>query len=559
MADPAQIRALLDRGVERHRSGDFQAARALYEQVLALDPAEPNSLTNIGTICCQMGDMAGGISFLERSLAAKPQQPHALSNLASALVMTGRVDAARLVAERAAGLQPDYAEVWTSLGNIHGELGDADGALEAYARALDLNPQSADAQYRMGVCLYGQRRLEAALASLDKALAVAPGFALAGMQRGHVLRELTRYDEALAAYDDALAMTAETTIRRDILSNKAIALYELRRIEDALAAFGEAWAIDPDFSEAPCNIAVIQIATGRYDEGWRAYEWRWKDRAFKDKPNPYGQAPWLGQRDIAGKTLLITAEQGAGDTLQMLRYAPVLAGMGARVLIAAQESLADLAASVAGVSAVFTEGQTLPPWDEFIPTMSLPHALGTQPDTVPCAVPYLSAGEPAKSVWAKRLGPRTKPRIGLAWSGNRGHANDHNRSLPLGALEPLLALDAAFVSLQVDYRAGDMALLALHGVRDFSGEIASFTDTAGLIDQLDLVISVDTAVAHLAGALAKPLWLLLPYTADYRWHLDGADTAWYPTATLVRQDARRRWEPVVARLTAMGQDWLKRA
>ncbi len=430
-------------------------------------------------------------------------------------------------------------------------------AIPDFRQAIALKPELADAHNNLGIALHAMRRNDEALAAFDRALALNPKLGEAHANKGNVLRELRRYEEALDQYDIAIGMNSAL---RDAMNNKGITLNEMRRFDEALAAFDKAWAADPAFSDAPWNKSIVYIVTQRYEEGWKHYEWRWKRAEFNDKPNPYGKKPWLGDRDIAGKWLMLTAEQGMGDTLQMLRYAPLLAEKGVKVIAAVQNALVDIARTVPGVSIVLGEGKPLPPWDEFIPTMSLPYAFKTTIETVPQNIPYVFATAEAKAKWAGRLGPRTRPRVGLVWSGNKVHKNDHNRSLPLRTLLPLVDLDAQFVSLQVEYRDVDKAVMDEDGrILNLQGEIKSFMDTAALMDQLDLVISVDTSAAHLAGAMGKPLWLLLPYTPDYRWHLDDAHTPWYPTATLVRQSEDRRWEPVIETLKTMGEGWLKTA
>jgi hypothetical protein len=244
--------------------------------------------------------------------------------------------------------------------------------------------------------------------------------------------------------------------------------------------------------------------------------------------------------------MLVHAEQGLGDVLQMLRYVPLLAERGARIILCVQPELTQIVGSVRGAERVMTTADPLPPFDLHCPVMSLPLAFGTLATTIPANIPYLSAPDRHQTWWRNRLGPKTKRRIGLVWSGGATHKNDHNRSLPLQALLPILDADAEFVSLQVDYRPGDRTLLGADGrIRNFQNDLKSFADTAALIEQLDLVISVDTSAAHLAGALGKALWILLPYMPDFRWALDRADSPWYPTARLFRQPGINDWESVL--------------
>ena len=418
-------------------------------------------------------------------------------------------------------------------------------------------PNRADTNNNLGVALNESGRFEEALAAFNRTIELAPDLGEAYGNRGNALRELKRFPEALTDYETGIAMKANL---RDTVNNRGICLAEMRRFPEAIAAFEQASEIDPSFADPAWNRSLIQILIGDYAEGWKNYEQRWKREDFKDKPNPYRKKPWLGDRDIAGKVLLVTAEQGLGDTLQMLRYAPLLAQKGAKVLAAVQNPLVEMARRIEGVWGVLGEGQPIPHWDEFVPTMSLPMAFGATLENTLQNIPYIVADEAYRAKWAARLGPRTRPRIGMAWSGSREHKNDHNRSIPLKTLLPLLDLPAEFISLQVDYRDADLALLEQDGrILNLKDEIRSFNDTAGIMDQLDLVISVDTSVAHLAGAMGRPLWLLLPYTPDYRWGLDVEDSPWYPTARLWRQGEERLWPPVIERVRAAGAQWLKTA
>jgi hypothetical protein len=290
------------------------------------------------------------------------------------------------------------------------------------------------------------------------------------------------------------------------------------------------------------------LVTGDYAAGWRGFELRWKRPEMLAYASG-GSAPlWLGEAPVAGRTLLLRSEQGLGDTIQMLRYVPRLAAEGASVLLAVQPPLETLAAAVPGVSALVRLGDPIPPHDLQAPLMSLPLAMGTLADTVPWDGPYLTVPPGQAEAWTARLGPRRGLRVGLAWSGNPKHLNDRNRSLALVALEPLLREDAEFVSLQKDYAPADRARLAELGVANHAAALHDLADTAGLIAQMDLVIAVDTSVAHLAGAMGKPVWLLLPFAGDFRWGVEGERTPWYPSARLFRQAAPGGWAGVIGRV-----------
>ncbi len=293
--------------------------------------------------------------------------------------------------------------------------------------------------------------------------------------------------------------------------------------------------------------------------GWKKHEWRWETGQFNQEKRSFRQALWLGSGEIAGKTILLHAEQGFGDTIQFCRYAPLVVERGAHVILQVQRSLRDLMHTLSRAPRIAANGEPLPDFDLHCPLLSLPLAFGTELATIPSGAPYLQATPDAVTQWGGKLPPKIRPRIGLVWSGRVAHLNDRNRSVPIDVfLSALSGVDATYVSLQREFRAGDLALLGERGdVVCFGEELQNFSDTAALIANLDLVISVDTSVAHLAGALAKPVWIVLPYNPDWRWLLDRDDSPWYPTARLFRQDRSRTWDSVMKRLRAVLQDYVR--
>jgi hypothetical protein len=325
-------------------------------------------------------------------------------------------------------------------------------------------------------------------------------------------------------------------------------LQQLRRDEEALACYHEAWKLDPDHGAARRSAAYCRLLMGDFAQGWMQHESRWEASDVVFRRRHADRPLWLGVEPVAGKTVLLHAEQGFGDTLQFCRYASLVAARGATVVLEVPAALKTVLASLHGVSRVVSESDTQLPFDFQCPLMSLPLAFGTDLNTVPAETPYLRADADRVQTWKARLdeaGGRGRLRIGLAWSGNPHHKNDENRSMSLATLAPLYGLDATFVSLQPDVRQDDAGVLAQSGILDFRGELRDFADTAALMQALDLVISVDTSVAHLAGALGRPLWILLPRVPDWRWLLDREDSPWYPGARLFRQDRPGDWPVVI--------------
>ena len=309
-----------------------------------------------------------------------------------------------------------------------------------------------------------------------------------------------------------------------------------------------------DYADAHFLKGLANLVTGDLARGWAGYEWRHRAPVARltrrEQPRPL----WLGDVDLAGKTILLHSEQGFGDSIQFCRYVPLVAARGARVVLEVEQPLCGLMRGLPGVTEIVARkdhaGEPLPDHDLHCPLPSLPLAFATKLETIPANGPYLHAPESAMAQWTLRLGGARGLRIGLAWSGNPNHIRDRERSMPLDHLLPLLNVDASFVSLQKQLRAGEAELLSRAGIRDVSDDLHDFTDTAALIAQLDLVITVDTGVAHLAGALGKPVWILVTHAPDWRWLLDRDDSPWYPTARLFRQSDSRDWSDVVARVGA---------
>ena len=445
--------------------------------------------------------------------------------------------------DRALAARPDYAEALYNRGVTLQELKRFAEALASYDRALAARPDYAEALYNRGNALQELQRFDEALASYDRALAARPDYAEALYNRGNALQELKRFDEALASFDRALAVRPDYA---EALYNRGVTLQELKRFAQALASYDRALAARPDYAEAHWNESLVRLLTGDFVRGWKKFEWRWKNESLNLSPRNFAQPLWLGENGIEGKTILLHSEQGLGDTIQFCRYVPLVAVRGARVLLQVPELLQDLMASLAGVAQVIGPTSKLPDFDLHCPLLSLPLAFETRLDTIPSATPYLSASSESVRSWNISLGLKYRPRIGLVWSGNPAHKNDHNRSIKLRTLIQLLDIDATFVSLQKDIGADDATVLKDQSdLLHFGDKLKDFSDTAALISNLDLVISVDTSVAHLAGALAKPVWVLLPFLSDWRWLLDRDDSPWYPTARLYRQYAAGDWSGVV--------------
>jgi tetratricopeptide (TPR) repeat protein len=581
--DPNNLLGLNNRGLVLNALGRFDEAVASYARALALQPDFPEALLNLGNALKDMRRFDVALSSFDLALAARPDYPEAHYNRGNTLFALGRLNEALESYDSALQLRPDLAEVHCSRGIVlHGlnRLDDAlaaydralllrpgyadahnnrgivlhasgrlDEALTSYGRALDLNPRHADAFLNRGATLYELGRFDEAIENCDRALSLSPESAKAHFNRGNALRSLRRFEQAVASYECAIQLRPDYP---EALNNCAVALHQVKRFDEALSRYDSVQSLRPDSADAHYNESLCRLLTGDFERGWQKHEWRWQTAHMDSERRKFTRPLWLGSSDIAGKTILLHAEQGFGDTIQFCRYAPLVSARGARVILEVQEPLRDLISTLAAPVEVVSRGHAPPDFDLHCPLLSLPLAFSTRLASIPSATPYLRAMPEAVMDWRTRLGSPERRRIGLVWSGRLTHTNDRNRSIPLELLLSLLdGVDATFVSLQRDVRPTDMEPLQERSdILNFGSDLRSFADTAALIANLDLIVSVDTSVAHLAGALAKPVWVLLPYIPDWRWLLDRDDTPWYPTARLFRQDETRQWEPVIDRAHA---------
>ena len=574
------------------RTGRSPEVRLALVRALEATPDDAELLHLMALACLDGGEFDHAVEWASRAIRQNPQ-PSYLSTLGTALLRLGRREEALQVFDKAVQLKPDDADLWSQFGNVLVDADRSGDALLCFQHALGLDPRHGEAAFRAGVILNNSRRFDEALTVLDRSAEVRPDHAPTFATRGLVLARLTKYEQAISDYERAIGLNPNDAdacanlgnalralgrpesaldwyerslaLGPSIASavNRAVVLTELGRFDAAGEAYAFAMQIDPEHPSLVWNFAMYRLWLGDYETGWRGREARWKVGNIADSYPRLGTAMWLGEAPVEGKTIVVCQDEGAGDTIQFARYIPMLAERGARVILVVIDGLCPLLSRLPGVSHCLAkkQGMVVPPFDFHIAMDSLPLAFGTRLDTVPAPANYLPAPEAHRvKAWQDRLGPHRKLRVGLVWSGNPKQSNNRNRAVPFQLLCRLLDIDACFINLQKDPPPQDVeALRARSDIVDHRGHLTDFAETAALVSCLDLVITVDTSVAHLASALGRPTWILLAHVADWRWLLDREDSPWYPTARLFRQNENREYGSVVERvrgeLAALVEQW----
>jgi Flp pilus assembly protein TadD len=488
--------------------GKLEEARACLEQAIALDPRNAEAYNNLSNVLQEQNDPTGAKACLMRAIQLKPDYAVAYHNLGTALREEGNLCDARACFDKALALKPDSAEVLYSIARLLRDQGDLEEAKNCLLRTLQLKPDHAEARGDLGKLLFDQGDLEAARAQLEQTLAVKPA----------CVEALTTLGALLNDRGDA---------------------------EGATTALERAIALRPDFALAQWNLALVQLREGNYSAGWCNFEGRCRIREIT--PRTFPQPLWRGE-PLKGAAILLQAEQGLGDSLQFLRYIPMVKAAGGFVILSIQERLRRLAGQIPEVDVLAISGDPLPRFDLYCPLMSLPLAFATTVASIPARVPYLAAPAEAQQKAAELPWPAEGLRVGLVWAGAPGHTRDRFRSMDLADLASLFDIPGVtFFSVQLGQAAEQQGSVRVP-IIDLAPTIVDMADTAALLAHLDLLISVDTSVVHLAGALARPAWLLLPFSPDWRWLRNREDTPWYPTVRLFRQPSAGDWRSVVARV-----------
>ena len=534
----------LQQAMQAHKAGRFEEAEPVYRQALARDPNNPRLLHLLGTVLLQKKNLNDAIPLLQRAAAGVGNVAEVHFTLADALRFAGRFTEAEKAYRKTLEIRALHPSAHNGLGLTLVQQNKVDSAIVSWQRAIQLKSDYAEAHANLGAALAQQEKYKDAATVLRRAVQLKPQFPPGHNNLANVLDELEETDDAIAHWRQAIGLAPNYF---DALINLGKALSRQGKHEESLALIERAVAIKPNDPDARFLRGLGRLVKGDLLGGFADYQFRLQSADLNLHNRTFPQPLWTGE-NIHRKTILLHTEQGLGDTFQFIRYAPLLAADGAKVLVECPPDMTGVLKSVAGLSEVIARHSPLPPFDVHASVLSLPMLFGTTLETIPAQTPYLFADPDLVAKWTDLLTSDPKGRrVGLVWSGNPKHVNDQNRSIPLRMFDPLATLtDHTFFSLQKGPAASQLAdsTLKLRPV-DHAARLIDFSQTAALISQLDLVITVDTSVAHLAGALGKPTWVLLPKVPDWRWMLDRTDSPWYPTMTLFRQPTIGDWASVI--------------
>jgi tetratricopeptide (TPR) repeat protein len=558
----------LSRAVELFRAGDIAEAEAVLRRILPGDPRNADALHLLGLLAHHAGRSAVAADLIGNAVSINPRQPDYQINHGVALAAAGRIDEAIIAYRNALALRPDSVEALSNFGDALCQKEDWEQAIIICRKALALRPDLAEPHCNLGKALQEKRRFDEAIACHQSALAIRPGYYQARNNLGTALGAKGDWTQAIAHYEQALALCPASV---EILNNLAKAFYERRQFESAIAYCRQALSFapghleisntlgnifyrmgdlpqaiayfrhvlrhDPDRADAHWNLGQVLLAQGDYAGGWPRYEWRW--RLKKRAPRTHVQGPAWDGSDLAGRSILLFAEQGFGDTIHFIRYIPHVAKRGGKIVLACQPEMLRLLQNMEGVAQTVPWTPPFPGFDVQCSLLSLPGIFNTTLSDIPAIIPYLRPDETLVRQWKARLAPDGPLNVGLAWAGK---PDPTDRSAPAAIWSSLAGIpNVRFVSLQKWDAERQHQLVPLE-VLNWTSELMDFADTAALIASLDLVVTIDTAVAHLAGALGKPTWVLLKSDPDWRWMLNRADSPWYPTMRLFREPRVGDWD-----------------
>jgi tetratricopeptide (TPR) repeat protein len=543
-------------GLAYEASGQIDKAVGAYQKAIGVDPNAAEAHNNLGNALVQLGKLPEAVIHCRQALVCRPEFPEAHNNLGNALLEQGHLDEAVLNFRQALRINPNFAKAANNLGNALRRQGNVDEAIHSYQEAVRLNPQYAEAFYNWGIVLEEQDQVDKAIRCFQEAIRLNPRFADAYNNMGIGLQHQDRIEEATRCYQQALQLKPQYA---EALTNLGNIHWQQGCLDEALGCYEQVLDSRPDMAEPHFNRARLWLLKGDWNRGWKEYEWRWQSAGFS---SPSFQQPRWDGAALKGQTILLFAEQGLGDTLHFIRYVPLVKECGGRIVFQCQAPLHRLLKDFPGIDELIAQGSPLPAFDVQAPLLSLPGIFGTTPANVPRAIPYLHADSDLVDHWRSELfkseikttdiAPPFK--VGIAWQGNPGFIGDHRRSIALTEFAPLARVKGVeLLSLQKGPGADQVRGLGdRFSVRDLGSSVdeasGAFMDSAAIMRNLDLIITSDSAVAHLAGALGVPVWVALPGVPDWRWLLEREDSPWYPSMRLFRQTRQGRWDNVFERI-----------
>jgi len=576
LIQPAHFDALYLSGLIAANFKNLPVAVEFFLNAIEINPNNAKSYSNLGNALLELGRVEEALENYDKAITLNPDYPEAYINRGVALQDLNRLDDSLSNFDIAISKNPLFADAFLNRGNVLQELGRFEEALLSYESAIAIDANYFEAYSNRGLVLHKLHRFEKALKSYDKAIFIYPSYLQAYTNRGVLQIELKLFKEALVSFDSALSIDSscadaycnkgvalqelnllEESLKNfdlaiannpeyiDAYINRGIVLQELKRIEESLSSFDRAISFQPNNANAQWNKSLTALLSGDYKLGWALYEWRWKSESFTSLKREFSGPLWIGNTDICGKTLLLHFEQGLGDFIQFCRYVNLFKHSDIKVILETPYSLVGLLSGLEGADEIIEYGKPLPSYDYHCPLMSLPLAFKTNLNNIPSPHYYLKTTNQKIYKWSNLLGNKTKSRIGIVWSSNSFHKNNHKRNLSLEQFLPLVGDCHEFICLQKELREGDETTLKNNNIRYFCDLIEDFSDTAALCELMDLVISIDSSVAHLAGAIGKPTWILLPYAPDWRWLLDKDESPWYESVRLFRQDKNKTWSTVI--------------
>jgi tetratricopeptide (TPR) repeat protein len=529
--------------IESIQRGNFRKAEKILLQITAREPTNFNANHMLGIVSTELNKFEQAEKFFKTSLSINARFPPLYKDYGTFLARAKQFDRAIEQFNIALRLFPNFALVYSDRGNALEKLDRLDEAIADYNRSIALAPRIFGFYNNRGNAFLRKKQFSEALSDFKRAIELNPNFAGAYCGHGNVLADLKRHEEALAAYDKALSLKPDL---ENAWLGRGNVFASLKRYDDAFAAYDKALALEPTCAQAHYSEGLLRLSLGEMESGWTKCEYRWATQQFRARKRNFLQPLWLGDSDIKDKTILLHADQGLGDALLACRYLPKVAALGAKVILEVQSPLKSLLGGLEGVSMLIGRGEAIPHFDVHCPLMSLPLAFKTTIETIPSMVPYITVPQYAIEKWRSKLSAQ-ELKVGIAWAGNPDFDGDRDRSILLENILPVTRIDGIkYFSLQKDLRHGDDELLnANPDIMRVDKEIKDFEDTAAIIMSLDLVISSDTSIVNLAGALGRSVWVLLPFIPDWRWLLDRDATPWYLTARLFRQRNVGDWATVL--------------